>query len=120
MTRDPTNPAGPPPHRPVLEYRTPIQPGQLYRPPRKPLPTGFCVGFGSASIVIAIVWAFVQMNFVAHAATRIVITIGLIGLVFCAMKETRLAGLSILLAAAAWYLMIAFCLTIGIVPARVF
>ena len=115
MTRDPSNPSSTP-HGPVLEYRA----GQIYRPPRKPLPTGFCVGFGSASIVIAVVWAYVETNLISHSATRIVITIGLIGLAFCAQKETRLAGLSILLAAATWYLMIAFCLTIGIVPPRVF
>ena len=109
-----------PPPGPVLDYRTPVRAGQVYRPPRKPLPTAFCVGFGSASVVIAIVWAILETNLVHHAATRIVTTVGLIGVALCIMKETRLAGLSVLLAAGAWYVMIACCLGIGMIPTRVF
>ncbi len=109
------NAANPPPAQPgpVLEYRTPAPVTGVYRPPRKPLPTAFCVGFGSASLVILFAWGTLYSNSVRHSVLIVAIGIGAAGLALCAAREFRLAGLAVLMVVSIWFLMIGGCFALG-------
>jgi hypothetical protein len=97
----------------VLEYRTPAPATRVYRPPRKPLPTPFCIGFGSASLVILFVWGNLYSNSVRHSVLIVAIGMGAVGLALCAVKELRLAGLAVLVVVSVWFLMIGGCFALG-------
>ena len=123
MTRD--DPPNPPPQSlpdpsPVLNYLSPDPFAGIHRPPRKPLPTPFCVGFGAASIGILFVWAPLSAYSVHHSVLYIVLVTGMIGGTFAANKPYRLAGLAVLLALGIWFLMIGGCYAIGGFDSRVF
>jgi len=105
--------ATPPEPGPVLDYRTPVPMTRAYRPPRKPLPTMFCVGWGAASIAILFTWGTLYSNNVRHSALLVVIGVSMAGAALCAVKELRLAGLAALMVVAIWFLMIGGCFAIG-------
>jgi hypothetical protein len=115
MTRpDPPNSATPPPAPgPVLEYRTPVPFSRVYRPPRKSLPTPFCVGFGSACLAIIVAWGILYWLSVHHCAWIIFGAVSVIGAALCAFKKIRLAGIAVIVAVDVWFLMIGFCFAIG-------
>ena len=108
----PPDPPPPAPPDPVLEYRTPAPVTGVYRPPRKPLPTPFCIGFGAASIAILFLWGYLYSH-VRHSVLVLSIGIGAVGLALCAVKELRLAGLAVLMVVSIWFLMIGGCFAMG-------
>jgi hypothetical protein len=105
---------------PVLEYRTPVPVTRIYRPPRKPLPAMFCVGWGAASFAILIMWAAMYSNNVRHSALIVVVAVGAAGAALCAVKELRPAGLAVLMVVGIWFLLIGGCFAIGGINQEIF